>query len=432
MKRIADIYKFMIRKISIQNYKSLKDITLELDNLAVIFGPNSAGKSNLFDAIHLLSRLVTEKNLKEAFKDHRGNLVEALYYEENLKSLFKKEKHIISFSAEVELSDQVVEDIESQIRSLRRGVDAIERHPDNKAIITNRFLKYEVGLQILPRSGQVQVINERLSALRKDGKGEKSRNAFIEKTNGKLSLRMEGQAHPTFHEIGLDYTIVSTPLYAPHYPHLSAFREEMSRCHFYYFEPRELMRSGDSIAQITNLGPKGEYLAAFYHTLKQNNPRQFKDLTLAAKSLLPNLENLEVELTEKGELYLQIVEKSGSFSNRLISEGTLRVLGLLAVLCPTCKSTTIGYEEPENGVHPRRLETMADLFKNSTSSNRQILINTHSPILPRYFSDKQLIVCKKEGNLTEFVPFSSAGVLYRDREIDEFLTEYIVRGDFGG
>jgi hypothetical protein len=38
---------------------------------------------------------------------------------------------------------------------------------------------------------------------------------------------MEGQAHPVFYDIGLDHTILSLPLYPPHYPHVTAVKKEM-------------------------------------------------------------------------------------------------------------------------------------------------------------------------------------------------------------
>ena len=56
----------MIRRVKVQGYKSLKDIEVELRPLTVIFGPNAAGKSNLFDALALLSRMVTQRTLREA------------------------------------------------------------------------------------------------------------------------------------------------------------------------------------------------------------------------------------------------------------------------------------------------------------------------------------------------------------------------------
>ncbi|MBP8001855.1 MAG: ATP-binding protein [Chloroflexi bacterium] len=68
----------------------------------------------------------------------------------------------------------------------------------------------------------------------------------------------------------------------------------------------------------------------------------------------------------------------------------------------------MGYEEPENGVHPRRLKLIADLLHHAAEANEhlQILINTHSPVLPEYFDPQSLIVCRKEGRESKFIPFS--------------------------
>lgn len=422
----------MIRRFKVINYKSLKNIDVKLPNLVVIFGPNAAGKSNLFDALNLFSRIVTKKNLKEAFAEHRGVPLEAVHYAiGGIAGLQAQEYHDVSFIGDIELSDAVVSEVESRIRELRRGIDGVDSSAQEKSIITHRLLRYEIDLQVSSRSGQVRIINERLSALRRDG-AEKARSPFIERVNGKISLRMEGQAHPTNHDIGLDYAVVSTSLYAPHYPHITALREELSRCHFYFLEPRELMRQGNAIAKVTNIGPRGEDLAAFYFTLKEIHPQQFKAVKLAAMQILPRLRDLEIDRTDKAELFLRLCEDDAFYSNRLISEGTLRVLGLLAVLSPVTGSTTIGYEEPENGVHPRRLRNIAELLKNAAGNDRQILINTHSPVLPTYFSDKDLLVCQRTEAGTEFVPFSTIGSLYRIGDIEQHLEEEIVRGDFGG
>jgi len=423
----------MIRRIKIENYKSLKQAEVPLKPLTVIFGPNAAGKSNLFDALNLVSRLVTCKNLKEAFEGHRGLPLESVHYQKgSLADLLKKDTHRLAFEADVEISDAVANEAGQRIQDLRKGIDEQNEPGGEKSRITERFLRYNVELEIQSRSGVMRVMNERLSALRKNGEGEKARNAFIEKVGHKLSLRMEGQAHPTMHEVGLDYTIASTPLYAPHYPHLTAFREEMSRCRFYYLEPRSLMREANAIADVTALGPRGEELAAFYHTLSLRNPKQFDALKLTAKQLLPRLKNLDVERTEKAELYLRVWEDDASYSNRLISEGTLRVLGLLAVLSPSSGSTTIGYEEPENGVHPRRLRNIAELLINAADGSRQILINTHSPTLPSYFQNENLLVCSRTDSATEFIPFDTLGEIFRPHEIAKHLEDQIVRGDYGG
>ena len=49
----------MLKKLTVCGFKSLKDVTVEFPRMAVLFGPNAAGKSNLLDAIQALSRIGT-------------------------------------------------------------------------------------------------------------------------------------------------------------------------------------------------------------------------------------------------------------------------------------------------------------------------------------------------------------------------------------
>ena len=70
----------MIKRLKISGYKSLKDVEIRLTPLSVILGPNAAGKSNLLDALNLISQMAVKRNLKEAFEQHRGLPLESFYY----------------------------------------------------------------------------------------------------------------------------------------------------------------------------------------------------------------------------------------------------------------------------------------------------------------------------------------------------------------
>ncbi len=61
----------MITKIEIDGFKTFNNLKIEFSPFVVIAGANGSGKSNLFDAILLLSRLA-ETDLKSAFKELRG------------------------------------------------------------------------------------------------------------------------------------------------------------------------------------------------------------------------------------------------------------------------------------------------------------------------------------------------------------------------
>jgi predicted ATPase len=426
----------MIRRVHVVGYKSLADVTIEFGPLTVIFGPNAAGKSNLFDALGLLGRMATRKTLREAFEDHRGLPIEAFRFGDGgLEGLLKQSAARFTIAADVELSPEVIETVERRIRQMQDGGGNGAQDKSARRRVQESLLRYTLSVEMAPATGFLRVADERLVALNADGTESQRRTPFVEKVEDRLRLRLEGQARPTDHELGLDYTLVSQPLYPPHYPHIAAFKEELSRWHFYYLEP-DAMRREVPPGEVLNLRRDGADLAAFFKTLQARSPRQFADLNRSLSLLLPDVEELKLEPTRAGLLQLKIIERGIPFPAHLISEGTLRILGLLAITNPLAQSTVVGYEEPENGVHPRRLKLIAELLDNAAERGMQLLVNTHSPILPGYFDDEALVICRRHGRETEFVSFTSAGPLLRAQEIETALedqtslTERIIRGDF--
>ena len=71
----------MLQTLRVTGFKSLTDVTIDFPKVAVIFGPNAAGKSNLLDAIQALSRLGTERTAAEALAGPiRGYPIEAFTF----------------------------------------------------------------------------------------------------------------------------------------------------------------------------------------------------------------------------------------------------------------------------------------------------------------------------------------------------------------
>ena len=71
----------MLKSLTVRGFKSLKDVTVELPRMAVLFGPNAAGKSNLLDAIQALSRIGTQRTLADALSEPiRGYPIEAFSF----------------------------------------------------------------------------------------------------------------------------------------------------------------------------------------------------------------------------------------------------------------------------------------------------------------------------------------------------------------
>ena len=83
----------------------------------------------------------------------------------------------------------------------------------------------------------------------------------------------------------------------------------------------------------------------------------------------------------RGTLDILIRQDGTDFSTRIMSEGTLRVLALCAIAANPWGGSLIAFEEPENGVHPRRIELIAQLLISlARNQKRQVIATTHSPV----------------------------------------------------
>ena len=157
----------MIKRLKVIGYKSLKDAEVFFEPLSVIIGPNAAGKSNLLDALNLLSRIVTSRNLKEAFENQRGLPLESFYYgDAGYEKLLGTNTAEIHFEVDVELSPDIVNSVEKLIAEKRKGMDSEEKP---KKRITEKYLRYVSTIQILPKTGHLRVLDESLRALKKNG-----------------------------------------------------------------------------------------------------------------------------------------------------------------------------------------------------------------------------------------------------------------------
>src|SRR5579884_3772824 len=62
----------MIEKASFRNFKSLRDITVEFEQLTVIVGPNASGKTSILEGLSLLGLSMTARGPKEVFQGRRS------------------------------------------------------------------------------------------------------------------------------------------------------------------------------------------------------------------------------------------------------------------------------------------------------------------------------------------------------------------------
>ncbi len=434
----------MLKRIKIQGYKSLNDLEVHLEHLAVLVGPNASGKSNFLDVLQLLSRITTHRTLKDAFDlPYRGRPLESFAFgEEGIEGLLAQETVSFSIEVDIQLSARIIEKVNRQIQEMK-GIP-----PDTDESVSKRLppvreenLRYRIVLEMLPRLGILRVADEYLAALNVDGELNRRRKPFLEQIENRLHLRMEGQARPTHYERYLDYSILSMAHYPPHYPHLVAIQQELASWFTFYLEPRERMRLPNPVKEVHQIGLMGEDLAAFLNTLQGLNRQQFESVEKSLHAMIPSVTGIDVSINKLGEVELALCEGEKRVSARVLSDGTLRILGLLALVAAKEPPTLIGFEEPENGVHPRRMQRIARFLETRMHlEDIQFIVTTHSSLLADLVPLESLYVCRKVDGNTEIEPFKMmhVGPLWKKSDIEVALdnqdalspSERILRGDF--
>ena len=438
----------MLKRIKVQGYKSLVDLELNLKPLSVLVGPNASGKSNFLDALQLLSRMATCQTLEESFDPpYRGHPLESFTFgEQGIKSLLEQEKVSFSIEVDVQLSTAVIESVNQRIKKIRETAEKDTQSVDNPVSrrslpVREKNLRYRIEIEMLPKLGILRVADEYLAALSADGKPKQNRKPFLERIKNRLHLRMEGQAHPLYYERYLDYSILSRSHYPPHYPHLTAMQQELANWLTFYLEPREQMRLPNPVKAVHDIGLMGEDLAAFLNTLQARNERQFESVEKSLHTMIPSITGIDVSVNELGEVELDLSEGEKRISARVLSEGTLRILGLLALVGAEEPPALIGFEEPENGIHPRRIRRIARFLETRMIlGDTQFIVTTHSSLLPDLIPLESLYVCRKVKGNTEIEPFRMmhVGPLWKKSDIEVVLddedalspSERILRGDF--
>ena len=398
----------MLRKLRVRGFKSLADVTVEFPRMSVLFGPNSAGKSNLLDAIQALSRIGTERTLMDALD---GRMIRGYAFE-----LFA-------------LPQGGISDLTANSEA-KFSIEADLTIPEGKSGRETRF-RYGSDVEIGYRSGALANRGEYLSAL--SNTGEPKGKPAIEVTNGQLSVRRQsGGGRPRLEQMGLNYAILSDARFAsPAYKYIERTRAELQNWRAYYLDPRVAMRAELPPMDVTDIGVFGHYIVPFLYKLKGERPRHFEAVRRTVRTIIPSISAFDVELDSRGMLDFFIQQDGIRCSSRIVSEGTLRVLALCALSVNPWNGSLLSFEEPENGVHPRRIELIAKMLTSlALDHSRQVVVTTHSPLFcdavlkearSRSTDDIGLFNVRRDGAGSTIEPFETHGPLFDDPEITEAL-----------
>jgi hypothetical protein len=145
--------------------------------------------------------------------------------------------------------------------------------------------------------------------------------------------------------------------------------------------------------------PGGATMPWVVHTLEKEHPDRLREWVAHVREALPDIERIETrEREEDRHRYLVLTYKNGlTISSWLVSDGTLRLLALTLLAYVPDLSGIYLIEEPENGIHPRAVETVYQSI--SSVYGAQVLLTTHSPAIINMAKPEEILcfACDEQG-----------------------------------
>lgn len=415
----------MITRLKISNFKSLVDADIRFGPFTCVAGPNGAGKSNIFDAIRFLSATAT-MSLLEAAKSLRSEQGQDADADAIFFRCGGEMASVVRFEVEMIVPTESTDDLGQRA----------------KAKIT--FLRYELELgrrtnaDDVESLGPIEIRHESLTHInRSDAKnhlwfkpdkswiesaivGYRKAGAFIstEVTEKQTVIKLhqdggkDGAGHGrafTREARTLTRSVLCVTNTAESPTALCA-RRELERWRLLQLEtsamrradrfdaPSEMSTHGGHLPNLLDRLAKHAHDGRDYAAICQESANRLSEL-LAGVDGIRILAN---DSMRTRALFLRTTG-GGEFAAQDLSDGTLRFLALVLLEMDRSQSGVICLEEPENGIHPDRIPAMLRLLQDITTDTRdtvgdgnplrQVIVNTHSPMIVALTPDDSLIAC---------------------------------------
>lgn len=391
----------MITLIEALNYRCLKYISQPLGPFHVLVGPNASGKTTFLDVIAFLGKMVSE-GLDGAVQERTTNFedltwnrtgkdfelaIEALIPDEKKKHLlpengFDKIRYEVAFginapSGEVEIQSEKALLLKPRAR-LHEAPDLFPKVPlSPRTVMTAKTGK---------RYGNQLVINK-----------VRGGNDNFYSESGK------GWA-PSFKLGPRKSSLGNLPADESNFPVATWLKTLLIEGVQQFVLNSLIIRKASAPGQVRGFKPDGSNLPWVIDNLQKKHEEKFRSWLAHLQTALPDIESIRtVERPDDKHRYLVACYKGGpEVPSWMVSDGTLRLMALtLPAYLPEFRGVYL-IEEPENGIHPRAVETA---FQSLTSVyNAQILMATHSPvILSMVDIDKVLCFAKDPEGATAVV-----------------------------
>jgi predicted ATPase len=341
-----------IRRIHIQNFRSLENITLDLDLLNVLFGPNGVGKSTFLDTIWFV-RDCAIRGVDSASSD-RDHGIGILWNEAdpNAHIIIRLETDTFEYTVEFGFSSGRIEPfVGEKLFSKEKQIVLIERVPgSDKADFYHSNMNDTAVVK-----------------LRQPEKLALTQYLYFQDTSQEAA-----DADRLFRFVH-SYQTRSTDIFG-------------------------LKRKGSEAGTETWLRDRAQNLWSVLRNLKDKRGLDDRYDTIMdfMRQSFPNFDDVLLESMSTNSVYGSFIEKNRKHPIKAsgVSDGHLQLLIHLTCLFSEGRNrdSIIIFDEPETSLHPHAISVFAEAVKNATVEwNKQIMIATHSPVLLSQFPAKSIL-----------------------------------------
>jgi len=363
--KFPDDNKGLLQQIKLTNFLSFgpETTSIDLKSLNIIIGINGVGKSNLIEAVALMRAApmdigaVVRKGggaSEWIWKGKRESVatIDVVFINPKGSQPLVHSLSFYSENARFQLKDEKVEN----------------EHPYGDQNDPYFYYRFQNGHPIVNTN---------------DEEGRQLARETIDPTFSILSQRRDPEHYPEISYL------------ADAYGGIRIYREWAFGRNTVFREPQKADMRNDRLEEdFSNLG-------LFLNNIRRYKPKAKNEILEGLRELYENLTDFDVSV-EGGSVQVFLTEDEFTIPATRLSDGTLRYLCLLAILCDPEPPTLICIEEPELGLHPDILPKLAE-YLIAASKRTQLIVTTHSDIIIDAMTERPevVLVCEKHNGCTE-------------------------------
>lgn len=341
----------MIKRLRVKNFKALRDIEVEFTPIHVLIGPNDSGKTSILDVLAALCRSVDHPLAHAFLGSWKGT------------ELVWNGQPDLPVCIEVDLDDETI---------TAYGISVLFGMVNKKVDTQSEFFKEGTSTIKLDRLGNRTWIKYQLE-------------------------------HPGWS--------------AQHSDKLRRVQKLLEGVHYYYWNPRFLgLPVAPDSKRRFRMESNGFGLSLCLDEILSFDRDRFVQLERRFTKVFPHIKSIkliqemayrapvdnpeQVTMLDRRDgkgLYFELKGGSQLMPASQASDGTLLVLAYLTVLYLPQPPRLLLIEEPENGIHPKRLRDILEILRDLVheQSHTQVVLTTHSPYVLDLFKPEEVTLCTK-------------------------------------